>query len=411
LVFSAAAVVVVGGVVASGVAIGWASTQSPATRRLLSAQQGNPEAKDTSIFAEGGSAQQQTSPAPTTGAQPNAAVARSTLQPGDTLTAGQQLTSDNGRFQVVMQTDGNVVELDAANKVIWSTQTGSNDGAKLIFQQDGNLVVHSATGKTALWASGTAASRAAAKLLLQDDGNLVLYHASGKALWGSMQDNTILFTGQVLRAGQSRISVDKRYTVHQQEDGNLVVLRNATRTVLWSSQTGAHPGAYTVLAGSLVTFDRNGKQLFTTGPTSFDNNTVVMQSDGNLVIVRPDNSPVWGSNSHGVSLVVPGQTLTPGQWRISTDGRYRLDMQTDGNLVLYDEQQNHKPLFESRTGNNPGAFARLQTDGNFVILTPSGRVLFHTATGGQPVKHLAVQSDGNLVLVSMSGQPIWWSRR
>jgi hypothetical protein len=410
LVVSAAAVVVVGGVSVGGVAISWASSQSP-TKRLLSAQEGNHGAKDTSIFAEGGAAQQEASPTPPTGAQPNAAAVRSTLQPGDTLTAGQQLTSANGRFRVIIQADGNVVELDAANKVIWSTQTGSNDGAKLIFQLDGNLVVHSANGTTALWASGTAASRAAAKLLLQDDGNMVLYAASGKALWGSMQDNTILFTGQVLRAGQSRTSVDKRYTVHQQGDGNLVVLRNATRTVLWSSQTGAHPGAYTVLAGSLVTFDRNGKQLFATGPTSFDNNTVIMQNDGNLVIVRPDNSPIWGSNSHGVSLVVPGQTLTAGQWRISTNGRYRLDMQFDGNLVLYDEQQNHKPVFESRTGNNPGAFARLQTDGNLVILAPSGRVLFHTATGGQPVKHLAVQGDGNLVLFSTSGQPIWWSRR
>ena len=46
-------------------------------------------------------------------------------------------------------------------------------------------------------------------------------------------------------------------------------------------------------------------------------------------------------------------------------------MQEDGNFVVYDEAK--KPRFSTGTAGHPGAFLRLQNDGNLVVYAPTGR--------------------------------------
>ena len=55
-----------------------------------------------------------------------------------------------------------------------------------------------------------------------------------------------------------------------------------------------------------------------------------MQTDGNLVVYDSNNSPTWASNTNGKGK-----------------GPYRTIMQDDGNLVLYDED--NKPLWATNT--------------------------------------------------------------
>jgi hypothetical protein len=99
--------------------------------------------------------------------------------------------------------------------------------------------------------------------------------------------------------------------------------------------------------------------------------------------------------------VTRGQSLTPGSSVQSPDGRLFLAMQTDGNLVLYFSPFGTsfwaEALWASNTGGNPGAWAIMQNDGNFVVYSKSGAPLWATATGpnGSFVK---LQNDGNLVV-------------
>jgi hypothetical protein len=72
------------------------------------------------------------------------------LLAGQTLRAGQTLASPNGRYRLQQQNDGNLV-VKHNGKGVWSTKTHGNPGARLIVQDDGNVVVYSATGR-ALWA-------------------------------------------------------------------------------------------------------------------------------------------------------------------------------------------------------------------------------------------------------------------
>jgi hypothetical protein len=105
-----------------------------------------------------------------------------TLVSGETMPAGDSLTSADGHFQLTMQSDGNLVEYVAGTgHVVWDTGTAGHAGAFVIMQSDGNLVVYQ--GSTPLWFTGTT-GHPGAYLVDQQDSNQVVYSGS-TALWSS----------------------------------------------------------------------------------------------------------------------------------------------------------------------------------------------------------------------------------
>ncbi|MFE9118195.1 hypothetical protein [Streptomyces sp. NPDC007172] len=81
----------------------------------------------------------------------------------------------------------------------------------------------------------------------------------------------------------------------------------------------------------------------------------------------------------------------------------RLVMQSDGNLVVYDEF--NRARWASNTVGQ-GWTARFQTDGNFVVYTASNRPVWASNTDRHPGSRLVVQDDGNVVIYDGS-QAIW----
>ncbi len=125
----------------------------------------------------------------------------------------------------------------------------------------------------------------------------------------------------------------------------------------------------------------------------------------------------WASNyaapgaPSSCGALLAGQGLRPGQMWSSCDGRFLLDMQTDGNLVWYMTTPTPwKVLWSSGSyhkGNGYQAdFAIMQGDGNFVVYAPTGPVW---ATGTYSGGRLALQNDGNLVVYNSSGRAVWAS--
>jgi hypothetical protein len=105
------------------------------------------------------------------------------LDGGGELRQGESLKSPNGRFELKMQQDGNVVLYDEA-KPIWATNTQRDGAERLAMQDDGNFVVYA--DRKPVWSSKTPGNQGAS-LKLQDDGNLVVYPPSSttKPLWAS----------------------------------------------------------------------------------------------------------------------------------------------------------------------------------------------------------------------------------
>jgi hypothetical protein len=98
------------------------------------------------------------------------------------LAAGQQVTSPNAGYRLVMQSDGNLVEYGPGGRAVWSSRTNGHRGAYLTVQGDGNAVIYAA-GR-ALWSTRTG-GHPGAQMFVQNDGNVVVQSTTGVALWAS----------------------------------------------------------------------------------------------------------------------------------------------------------------------------------------------------------------------------------
>lgn len=103
------------------------------------------------------------------------------LDPGDVLKAGNQLTSRNHRYRLVLQKDGNLVLYDDRRHALWASNTRGQKVEKCVMQRDGNLVLYHYNGRP-IWATNTA-DKPGAFLSVQNDGNLVIYEPRG--VWAS----------------------------------------------------------------------------------------------------------------------------------------------------------------------------------------------------------------------------------
>jgi hypothetical protein len=201
---------------------------------------------------------------------------------GQSLTAGERMTSPNGQYSLNMQSDGNLVEY-VAGRALWATGTEGNVGDHVAMQTDGNLVVYSLTN-TALWSSRSGGHSGAFDLTLLDNAGLVV-SGRGGALWSRQPQTGVLPMGETLLPGERLVSPNGLYSLRMQPGGSLA--------------------EYTA-----------GRGLWANG-TDGAGDRVVMQSDGNLVVYSPTNQPVWSSRTGGRS------------------GTFDLTLSDSGDVVLY----------------------------------------------------------------------------
>jgi len=114
--------------------------------------------------------------------------------------------------------------------------------------------------------------------------------------------------------------------------------------------------------------------------------------------------PVPGSTTN---ILTSNASLGFNQLLTSNDGRFRLVMQGDGNLVVYAP---NRALWSSRTDRTPSQYTVMQSDGNLVIYDTGGRATWNTRTAGKGVSRLVMQDDGNLVIYDGSGRATWNTR-
>jgi streptogrisin C len=102
----------------------------------------------------------------------------------------------------------------------------------------------------------------------------------------------------------------------------------------------------------------------------------------------------------------PGRVLGTGGSIVSCDGRFSLVIQGDGHLVLY--QAGVGAIWWNNVF-GAGHSLHMQTDGNLVVYNNVGQARWNTGTHGRNGAALYVQNDGNVVIYTHQGQAVWAS--
>ena len=216
---------------------------------------------------------------------------------GEELHQGQSVKSRDGRFELVMQNDGNLVHYFAETGAqLWSSGTAHQGFVRAKMRADGNLVLVKDNGDEVLTQfRGAKGSR----LVVRRDGNVVLYgtddhvYRETRTDWASgvvnAPDNLVM--GEQLRLGKSVKSRDGRFELVLQNDGNLVLYLRKSGAVIKSWGT-AHQGV------TRAQMRVDGKFVLYKGPND-DVQVIFNGARGSRLVVRPDGNVVlYGLDDH-----------------------------------------------------------------------------------------------------------------
>jgi len=220
------------------------------------------------------------------------------------LKAGESLISADGYSTTSLSPDG-VLQLRRDYQVVWSAGVSAGVDSRLVMQGDGNLVLYNKAGGV-VWHSQTNGN-GPSKIYMQEDGNLVIYKDGGEAIWStgsSLGASHLLFpttainNNGVLIAGQATRSVDRKYNLHLQTDGNLVLY--SPTGAIWASHTDGSKAIRLAMQtdGNLVLYNAQGRPVWNSGTAGRGASSLNVQPDGNLVIYNSQNA-TWASNTSG----------------------------------------------------------------------------------------------------------------
>ncbi|RSS83828.1 hypothetical protein [Streptomyces sp. WAC06614] len=238
------------------------------------------------------------------------------LKVGQRLAPGEKLTNPTGHTELVMQGDGNLVLYalgypGGPKLPLWNTGTYGNPGAYATMQEDGNFVVYKQGGSA----------------------------QTGGGIW-----HTASYGDRTDTNPRAYLEADGDFRVIGRKDEAFMGLHwralRSEKTTKLCAEDATHQYRYQ--------YSGDWSQSATVW--------MVVQNDNNLVIYRKrDGQAIWNSGTYG-------------------SGFYSIElrMEPDGEMLLRDWFSPYKVVWRSGTAGNPGAYALLQDDGNFVVYKADG---------------------------------------
>jgi hypothetical protein len=227
-----------------------------------------------------------------------------------------------------------------------------------------------------------------------------------------------LLEGSSLPSGASLHRGNARATM--QADGNFVVYDSSGRLTF---QTGTHTAGSTLVLnpdGGLWVRSPGGTALWASFVGAPAVERLLLGEDGVLRIVSENpvatrqlnvQRTIWTSSGGRTPTdrLLAGDRLQAGQFLISTNGRGRVDMGADGNLVT---SIPGLVTYQSGTRDMTGrAVLGFSADGNLVIYDNRGRPMLNYATGGRGGAQMVIGDDGVLRIVTNANGLVWASNQ
>lgn len=345
------------------------------------------------------------------------------LQLGERLNFGEQLTSPNGEYRAVVQSDGNLgVYRTSDGAAIFSALSAGkpiSTGYYATLQYDGNFAVKDGNN-AAVWYTGTQnqSGYGGNVVKLLNDGSLAVL-SSNRIIWKSNGDpKDTLTVGEKLYIGQQLTSQNGEYKAVVQTDGNLGVYKISDGTAIFSALSAGKPisnGYYATLQydGNFAVKGIDDAVVWythTQNQTGYSANIVKLLNDGSLAVLS-SNRCIWKTTGVARDKLTAGERLYSGQKLTSPNGEYTLEVQTDGNLGIY-RAADHVPVYGALSVGKPisyGYYATLQYDGNFAVKDGDNAAVWYTATQnriGYAANIVRLMDNGTLQVFSGS-QSIW----
>jgi hypothetical protein len=212
---------------------------------------------------------------------------------------------------------------------------------------------------------------------------------------------------------QSLTSISGAYTLVHQEDGNLVLYRNAEHRPVWATGTWWAGDGWTDLAedGDLVVRNLCGAPVWRSGTAGSGAQWLVVDDEGGVALLDEAGTAVWEvrTGPHGPSpaadpgrgsVLRRGQTLQR-QSLTSADGGTVLVHRDDRRIVLFGEDG--RWLWDTYVWAAERSLLQLGQDGVLRVHAEDGAVLEEL---GGPGDELVVE-PGNAVLRRVDGTVVW----
>jgi RHS repeat-associated protein len=344
-----------------------------------------------------------------------------TTVPQDGTATSNNVTTDYSNLPTITVTDqagklrrsrsdalGRLVEVDEPPA---SGIVQVNNYATL--QTNGNFALYSPSNQ-ALWSTGTSGTSLGPMEVL-DNGNLVLFQfrwqvgtyrapSGATSPYDACRVGDSLFVGQTLTEGQCLESATGM-TFALMTHGDLQIYDRQLAQLTWTAGTYGHTGGYAAMQsdGRLAIYDANNNLLWASATSGTGaSNVATLQTDGRLIIY----SAVWSANtSQGQSSgsiahpscdigngIGTSGTLGTGSCAVSSNGRYQLLLQSDGNLVLSNRSVSPaQTLWSTNTGLtllSPGValstYYTYDTLGNLLCVEQHGNATTGTGCSAAP---------------------------
>ncbi|WGS47852.1 hypothetical protein LFL97_38645 (plasmid) [Burkholderia sp. JSH-S8] len=148
--------------------------------------------------------------------------------------------------------------------------------------------------------------------------------------------------------------------------------------------------------GYWLTLDADGRALPSDWYLRFAYEAARMvRGESPVTDVVPANPGPQAAGMPACGALGPNQGLDVGQAIVSCDGRFKLVLQGDGNLVSY---QGGMPVWNNGVSSRIAARVVMQGDGNLVEFDTAGRSLWSSDTAGRIGAYAQLQSDGRFIV-------------
>ncbi len=277
---------------------------------------------------------------------------------------GQQLISANGKFNLIMKSDGNLTVYNDSGTSIWQSNTSGSGTTpyRAIMESTGNFVVYDSKNAK-IWETGT--STANSSLLLDSTGMFKILNSSSKVLWVS--DCTKVtqgpFTSECLKKWwadkgcTADITKTTNYSTWLANTGTSTAMQTSFNTLATTKDNVSCFLCYGVSAfqkykmsklesgvslSSVSSVYTNGDRLWSPDETSY---YLTFTSDGDLVVKNSSGTTTWsagasdGSSPYSLKIVngnlLLNNTYGSTYWSIMEGTAIYLTIDNNGVLRLY----------------------------------------------------------------------------